>query len=387
VKILAAASALVLAALALAAGRAALAARGGEGPTDGAHHDDAPVQSPEVTPRLQESVRRGIRYLVAAQDKDSGSFGGKDGKVAITALACLALMANGNTDTGGAYNTNVASALRFLIRKTNRTNGYISTEEDQISRMHGHGYATLALAEAYGMFGVGSGKYGGVPVKGSVATPDNGDAEGRALTLRDALQRAIRCIENSQASQGGWYYEPDNGGNHEGSVTICELQALRSARNAGIAVKSRVIQKAVEYLSLSQNPNGSFAYSLNERRSSVALTGAALATLNALGDYDSPVVLRGMDYLTQNFESSLKTGEWYFYGNMYAAQAFFQARDTRLWNRYFPLLRDDVLERQQDDGGWDLSGSQWRSYGPVYSTACALLILQIPFRYLPIFQR
>jgi hypothetical protein len=237
--------------------------------------------------------------------------------------------------------------------------------------MHGHGYATLALAEAYGMFGVRRGNDDGAP----------------GHQLGDALRRAVSCIESSQIGDGGWGYTPTEA-SHEGSITICQLQALRSARNAGIAVKSTTIHRAVDYVKKSQNDDGSFAYSHSERRSSVALTAAALATLNALGEYDSPVVKRGMEYLSRNFEASLRVGEWYYYGNTYAAQAFFQAHDPRLWDRFFPLLRDDLLAKQRDDGAWDDPvGTPFKKYGAVYSTACALLILQIPFRYLPIFQR
>jgi squalene cyclase len=326
----------------------------------------------EVTPELQRAVQRGLEYLVSRQDVvHSGSFGEASGRVAITGLACLALMANGNTDRGGRYGANVAAALRYLIRRTDEKSGYIYTQEDDLSRMHGHGYATLALAEAYGMFGVRPGSDGGAPSR----------------QLADALHRAIRCIERAQTSEGGWYYEPTDEGLHEGSITICVLQALRSARNAGIAVKPDTIRRAIDYVKKSQNENGSFAYSLRERRSSVALTAAAVATLNALGEYDGPVVARGMDYLTTHFESNLKSGEWYFYANTYAAQAFDQARDRRIWQRFFPMLRDHLIAGQRDDGSWDQPGTKWRSFGPVYSTVCALLILQIPYRYLPIFQR
>ncbi len=326
----------------------------------------------EVTPELRPAIERGIEYLVSTQDRDTGSFGGREaaGRIAVTGLSCLALMANGSTDSRGRFGANVSASLRYLIRNVSKDLGYIFTAEDDLSRMHGHGFATLALAEAYGMFGVRR-------------TKD--DAPARELG--DGLRRAVRLIENSQTAEGGWYYEPKPDGNHEGSVTICMLQALRSARNAGIAVRSEVIKRAIGYVEKSQNADGSFAYSLHERRSSVALTAAALATLNAIGEYDGAVVARGMDYLTRNFESNQKRGEWYFYANAYAAQAFYQARDRRVWERFFPMLRDDLLLKQAPDGSWDQPGTQWRSYGPAYSTACALLILQIPYRYLPIFQR
>jgi hypothetical protein len=64
-----------------------------------------------------------------------------------------------------------------------------------VSRMHGHGFATLALAEAYGM------------------APRN-------ERLKQALTAAVGVIERSQSPEGGWYYFP-HPVNHEGSVTVC----------------------------------------------------------------------------------------------------------------------------------------------------------------------
>jgi hypothetical protein len=50
------------------------------------------------------------------------------------------------------------------------------------------------------------------------------------------------------------------------------------------------------------------------------------------------------------------------------------------WTRYFSKMRDRLLSTQSADGCWrgDL--------GSTYSTAIGVLILCLPFRYLPIYQ-
>ena len=70
----------------------------------------------------------------------------------------------------------------------------------------------------------------------------------------------------------------------------------------------------------------------------------------------------------------------FLYGHYYAAQAMYQAGGKN-WTGYWIRLKRELLEFQFEDGRWqDL-------VGPNYATAMATLILQIPLRYLPIFQR
>ena len=52
------------------------------------------------------------------------------------------------------------------------------------------------------------------------------------------------------------------------------------------------------------------------------------------------------------------------------------------WRTWWPAIRDDLVDQQTPAGGW-LDQQQ----GSAYATAMALIILQMPKRYLPIFQR
>jgi hypothetical protein len=50
------------------------------------------------------------------------------------------------------------------------------------------------------------------------------------------------------------------------------------------------------------------------------------------------------------------------------------------WAAYYPMIRDQLVSRQnKTDGSW--SGEA----GTDYATAMALIILQMPNRYLPVF--
>ena len=63
-------------------------------------------------------------------------------------------------------------------------------------------------------------------------------------------------------------------------------------------------------------------------------------------------------------------------------QAFFVAGGNH-WTKYFRLIKKELLENQNKDGSWPCETGP----GEAFSTAIATLILQIPYQYLPIFQR
>jgi hypothetical protein len=68
----------------------------------------------------------------------------------------------------------------------------------------------------------------------------------------------------------------------------------------------------------------------------------------------------------------------YFYGHYYAVQAMFLA-GGEYWAEWYPGIRDELIERQQEAGNWEGDFSQ------DYATAMALIILQMPNRYLPVY--
>ena len=52
------------------------------------------------------------------------------------------------------------------------------------------------------------------------------------------------------------------------------------------------------------------------------------------------------------------------------------------WSKYFPAIRERLLTQQSGDGSW-----RGDDIGSTYRTAISTLILSLPYRYLPIFQK
>ena len=315
----------------------------------------------EITPALDSAVSDGVVYLASIQEPDGSWVSGRYGKnVAITSLACLALMSDGHIPGRGDLGDVVDRGLEFILSSCAES-GLVTSEANN-GPMYGHGFATLFLGEVYGM------------------TPGGDDA--RANRIHEALVKAVRLIEQTQNDEGGWRYNPVPY-DADVSVTICQIMALRSARNAGIEVSSAVIDRAVEYVRKCQNTDGGFKYQLGTGNSAWPRTAAGVASLFYAGIYEDEAIDKGISYLFQQAMpgQASTTRSHYFYGQYYAVQAMYLAGDDH-WATWWPAIRQELIELQNDEGSWDD-----RSVGKPYGTAMALIVLQMPKRYLPIFQK
>lgn len=325
---------------------------------------DTPVNRlpKHITPETQAAIDRGLAFLAGVQNRD-GSWANRAGAegfpVAMTALSGVAFLMDGNTTTTGRYAENVERALRFILGSQTPT-GLIAREAVESRPMFGHGFSLLFLGELHGM----------------VESPQ------RQREIQDVLRRGVILTARSQSPLGGWIYTPDSRGD-EGSVTITQVQGLRSCRNSGVEVPKDLIDNAMKYLDRSQNPDGGIAYTASRPGPSrTPITAAAAACWLNAGEYDNPRLKRAMDYCRRSIGPDGVIGDHFFYANVYWAQSVYLA-DDGYWDVYFPLVRDRILSLQStDDGSWPGEG-----VGEVYGTAMALIILQIPYNRLPIMQR
>jgi Prenyltransferase and squalene oxidase repeat len=326
-----------------------------------------PILPKHVTPQTVRAVERGIAYLRKAQSSDGSFSSARDGSfypVAMAGLAGMALLASGSTTTRGPAADEIARTVRFLMGSS-RSSGLIAGQSLDSGRpMHGHGFALLFLATAQGM------------------------ETDRAMRERLApvIKRAVRLVDSAQSDIGGWTYTPGSG--DEGSVTVTQIQALRAADAAGFTVPERTLKRAVRYLELCQCPDGGIRYSYRtpQGTSRPPISAAAVATLYNAGDYDSPLAKRCLEYISKQMLRSNPImargrGGHAFYMNLYAAQAFYQAGDKE-WDQYYPPVRDALVGAQAADGSWEGD-----DVGPIYGTSIALIILQLPYKFLPVYQR
>ncbi|MFI4860840.1 MAG: prenyltransferase/squalene oxidase repeat-containing protein, partial [Phycisphaerales bacterium JB063] len=245
----------------------------------------------------------------------------------------------------------------------NPQTGVIAAGNENGRVMYPHGFALMFLACAYDM---------------------ESDERIREQ-MRIIIRKGIALTSQAQSPLGGWMYMPNSG--DEGSVTVTQLQALRACHNAGFVLPEETVRDAVGYLEMCQTPEGGICYSYGSRGVRLPISAAALPCLYAAGEYDSDMAEACLAYVFSQYcengrgDRFSKNGGHDFYGHYYAAQAFYQAGDE-YWDAYFPKVRDQLIGLQQADGWWSGDG-----VGPIYGTALALTILQLPYKYMPIYQR
>lgn len=315
---------------------------------------DNPIKGDEITPEQQKAVERGLAYLASRQQADGsfGTMGGRGSGTAISSLGAIAFMSAGNLPGRGKYGENVTKAADYII-SSSQPNGLLS-ETDEHGVMYAHGFATLFLGEVYGM------------------TADE--------RVKDPLTRAVRLIQKTQNHEGGWRYTPAPL-DADISVTITQVMALRAARDAGIKVEKTVIDKAVKYVEGLQNADGGFNYMAGSgNNSAFPRSAAGVATLYYAGISEGKQVDAGLAYIERFTPGRGMQAETphYYYGHYYAAQAMFLAGGEH-WGKWYPAIREELLARQNADGSWTGEVSS------EYCTAMALIVLQMPNRYLPVF--
>ncbi|MBI3820759.1 MAG: terpene cyclase/mutase family protein [Planctomycetes bacterium] len=343
----------------------------------------------EIDLDVLRAVDRGLKWLSDTQQtngswkatvgfKLNNSFQYDDevrdrGDVGVTALCAIAFLANGQAPGRGKYGKVVDRALEYVL-SCQQSNGYFTVNG---SRMYSHAFSTLFLAELMGM----------------VKRDD----------VREKLEDAVRLIVDSQNREGGWRYVPF-APESDMSITVCQVMALRAARNVGIPVPRATIDRAVQYVKDSSNRDiqgfgmdderGAFRYQkINYSRATFPLTAAGIVALNGAGIYSDRDIELGIDYLerqlvsfTQSYGDSYMDSQrghyFFYYGHYYAVQAMYTASGTH-WDHYWKYIKDVLIKMQMKDGSWPNNVGP----GEAFSTATATLILEIPFRYLPIFQR
>jgi len=307
-----------------------------------------------ITPETQKAIDRGLGYLAGRQIKNGrnrGAFGNSSyaAGVATASLGGLAFMASGCAPGQGKYGRNIDACIDFVLSQVSES-GYISRTDNAVhENMYGHGFGMLFLSQAYGMT--------------------------RKAEIGDKLRKAVRLTCTTQNPAGGWRYQPSPT-DADLSITVCQIMGLRGARDTGIDVPDDVRKKCIDYVLKSQNKDGSFRYTMQGGHTTFAMTAAGVTSLYSAGIYDGEPVVKALEWL----QNSGRNGGHYFYSQYYATQAMWHAGGEH-WNKWYPALRDELVSKQDAEGGW----SRESEAGPEYGAAMACIVLQIPLNYLPVF--
>ncbi len=309
---------------------------------------------------VRELYDRGLQYLANTQNKDGGWSGGQQGP-GVTGMGVMVFLASGEDPNFGLYRNHVRRGLRQIISSQNTTTGYMGNS------MYHHGFAMLALAEAYGT------------VDDRDLWPAGTATKGRSIG--EALELGVRLAITSQKKNplNAWRYSPD-ASNADTSVSGAVLVGLLAARNAGIEVPDASIDKAISYYKSMTSKGGQVGYSGGMGGMGDSLARSSIATLvyAVARRSDLPQYKAALGHIKQNLEQQPQ--RWPEYARYYQAQALFQG-DIEAWGKWNKLLIRNLKRSQQSDGSFT------GQFGPPTNTSMSLLALALNFRLLPIYER
>lgn len=348
--------------------------------------------------RIGSSIAAGLRFLVedqnadgswgsATQTKDLNIFapipGSHQGfRAAVTSLCVMAMIETDAASLDTQFADSLERAETWLLNKG--LSRVRRADMTAIYNVWAHAYGTQALVRMLGR------------------KPDDSARIERILQLI-ALQ--IDMLAKYEFNGGGWgYYDFDHhlqtpGGDPNSFTTATVLLALREAREAGVEVPQRLVDRGLKEVYRQQSPNFTYLYSrnwkwrptgpINRPAGSLGRSQACNLVLRVYGDekVTDEVLTIWLDRLFTRdgwLDIGRKrprpheawfaiAGYFYYYGFYYGAiciehlpeksQPFYQAH-----------MAHTILERQEKDGSW--FDFPFYAYHKPYGTAFALMCLE-----------
>jgi len=331
------------------------------------------IRSGDPVPRdVREIYDAGCRYLARSQDP-SGNWKDSQEGPGVTGMAMMVLLASGEDPNHGAYATNIRRALRSIIRSQDQNTGFYGGNAGMgHSSMYHHGFAMLAMAEAYGTVD-----------DRRLWSEEGGD--GKGLSTGVSLELAVKLAVTSAQKNpvGAWRYSPD-ATDHDTSVSGAILMGLLGARNAGIEVPDETIDRAIDYFASMTAADGRVGYA-SPGGGSDATTSIGALVMAIARRKEMPQFVKAADVIKQADRSGRNGGGYPNYTRYYRAQALFQA-DVDAWKTWNSQLVSELKNQRRPDGGL-VAGANGGDGGEYAGTSLSLLALAVNFRFLPIYER
>lgn len=331
-----------------------------------------------ATPQSEAAVDEALKWL-ADHQRSNGSWSfnleldpcngqcshGKKGNddtptptTGATGLALLAFLGAGHTHHEGPYQETVRRGLYYLRESASESEFGLDWQQGS---MYGHGIALMAVAEALSMTTSKDGKY---------------DTDLKALVQAAS---SFSCV--AQHENGSWGYVPGSPG--DTTLTGWQVLSLLATKRNGIYLRSHTLSKAKEFvLSVKEKDEYSFGY--KSREGEPTMDAIALTLLLYLGQTPGYTPFdRALDRIADRGPTLTNV-----YHDYYATLALHHARH-RDWDKWNQRIRDHLVATQatsgHERGSWHFKDKWGDVGGRVYTTAMCAMILEVYYRYLPLY--
>ena len=313
----------------------------------------------EIAPKVQRMAAKAMKFIVENQQANGAwSDPQYPDSVGVTALCCLALMAEGNLPRRGPHGKALDKGLEFLLSSFRDEGVCASTKVEGYGPMYGHALAMLALLES------------------------SGDMPWRP-DVEDKVSKGIQTILRCQRLDGGWRYDLTKTGHSDISVTTTVLWVLGQARRYGYAVPKKTLERAIAFVEKCGAPDGRFAYRLLGKTRIQPHSGVGVAALYGAGKIDHPLLPQARALIAKEYQrysvDDLAGRRHLMFGSFFAALTMYSS-GYNMWSPWYRKMVRIIVKLQKKDGEvYDLSNNR------MYPTALAAIILQAPNGYLSIF--
>ena len=332
----------------------------------GKHSKDCPHKCK----RCKAIVKHSLAWLAKSQKGGvwETTLGGREGKVVVTSVCGLALLAGGHYP-GGKYGKNVAMALKYVLRVVGKK------EDSPLGRQGGAnwnqinwtlGYAPLFLVECY--------------------------RRKPSAEIRNKLIELSRDLSKNQEPSGGWAHGP--GGPN--ALNYLELSimnnwclaALGSMKQVKIPVDQTTIDKGIQYIIDSSSPKGGVGYSPNEGQKGYGDPGRTAGSIFAfakVGKSDHEFYPKMSDYLYRKMED-VPNGHVSPIMHFMATALACSQLEEKFMEKFMKFFQLELLSARRPDGSFASrpteESSKMRSntdldMGDNWSTGNYLIVLQL----------
>jgi hypothetical protein len=314
-----------------------------------------------LTPEVREMSRKSLEYLLRMQNSD-GSWSDTVYPLStgVTALSCLALIAEGNQARVGPHGKALDKGIEYLL-KSAQDSGIVAAEgSNKYGPMYEHALATVVLIYACG------------------DTP-------WYPSIRNTVSKAIQAIERSQHLDGGWRYQFSKEGHSDVSITAVVLWTLRTAKKAGFTVAPALLANGTKFIEQCSTPDGNFLYRNTGIPAAPSVGGACIMALCSSGKMDNALIAATRDRIAYDYRrytvAELAQRRYFAHGAFFASLAMYSCGDA-YWTPWFTKVASVIKSTQAQTGEFrDEFGNT------VYPTAMLSIVLQANMGYLPLYER
>jgi hypothetical protein len=292
--------------------------------------------------------------------------------VGLTALALLSFLGDGSTMRTGPHREVVKKAVAWLVAQQEASGRFGKGAPGDF--IFDHAIATWAICEAFGL--------------------------SDYQRLRVPAQRGIDYLERHRDARGVWGYMP-RGADGNTAVTGWCMLAYRSAKGFELTVAEAAFTRTAAWLDAVTDADGRAGYGklgeVGSPRRVVrgsfppehveAMTGVALLTRFLLGQDPEANALMAKSVRVVSAKPPRwdeEKGTIDLYAWLFGSLALYHAGGKE-WSDW-SLAVSVVVAKQRKDGAhagsWDPERDAWgTTYGRVYTTALAILIMETYYRY------